>query len=135
MQLAADAGVSVSQLASLAGTGPGGRIIAADVREAVSAGAFAARSAAAAAPAVAAPAAVVGAAGTAASSAAPARAGFVDVPHTQMRRVIAHRLTASKQTVPHYTLTADIALDAMLSLRAALNADLPAEGACLLTRS
>jgi pyruvate dehydrogenase E2 component (dihydrolipoamide acetyltransferase) len=52
----------------------------------------------------------------------------VDVPHSQMRRVIAQRLTASKQTVPHYTLTSELSLDALLALRASLNADLPAAG-------
>jgi pyruvate dehydrogenase E2 component (dihydrolipoamide acetyltransferase) len=45
-----------------------------------------------------------------------------------MRRVIAQRLSQSKQTVPHYYLTTEVQLDAVLALRAQLNADLPADG-------
>lgn len=44
-----------------------------------------------------------------------------------MRRTIAHRLTVAKQTVPHYTLTSDITLDALLALRARLNGGLKPE--------
>jgi pyruvate dehydrogenase E2 component (dihydrolipoamide acetyltransferase) len=118
-RLAAEAGVP---LAAVAGTGPGGRVIAADIREAKEAGV----TAAAAAPAAAAPAPAAAAAGT--SYVPDARNGFVDIPHTNMRRVIAQRLTASKQQVPHYTLTMDVSLDALLALRAQLNAELPADG-------
>lgn len=39
-----------------------------------------------------------------------------------MRRTIARRLTESKQTVPHFYLSADVELDSMLALRAELNA-------------
>jgi hypothetical protein len=45
-----------------------------------------------------------------------------------MRRVIASRLTASKQTVPHYYLTSELKMDALLAARAQLNAELPPEG-------
>lgn len=132
-KLAADAGISPSALTSLPGTGPGGRIIAADVKEALAEGRIGAGAAAgAAAPAVsaAAPAAApAAAAGAGAGAGVPTRGAYVDVPHSAMRRVIAQRLTASKQSVPHYTLTADVALDAVLALRATLNADLPASGA------
>lgn len=109
-QLASDAGVDLAALAPL-GTGPGGRVIAADVHDFVAS--------AAAKPA----AAVVPASAAAPPAAAPSLVGagaagsFVDIPHTQMRRVIAQRLTLSKQTVPHYTLTADVRLDALLALR------------------
>ena len=41
-----------------------------------------------------------------------------------MRRVIAKRLTESKQSVPHFYLTMDIELDALLKLRGELNAPL-----------
>ena len=44
------------------------------------------------------------------------------VPHTTMRRVIARRLTEAKQTVPHFYVVADIEIDALLKLRADLNA-------------
>ena len=111
-------------LASLpAGTGPNGRIIAADVTEWVASSA----SRVAAAPAVTS-AAAAAVAPAAAAAAGGAGAGATDVATSSIRRIIAQRLTASKQTVPHYYLTSEIALDALLTLRAALNADLPAEG-------
>lgn len=117
-KLATDAGVPLSALSG-AGTGPGGRVIAADVREKLAA-LLAAAQAQAAAPAPTATAA-------AAAPAPAARGDYTDIPHTSMRRVIAQRLTASKQTVPHYTLTVDIELEAVLALRAQLNAALPAD--------
>src|SRR3546814_2964993 len=43
---------------------------------------------------------------------------------SSMRKVIARRLTESKQTVPHFYLTMDCNLDALLRLRAELNAGL-----------
>jgi pyruvate dehydrogenase E2 component (dihydrolipoamide acetyltransferase) len=46
-----------------------------------------------------------------------------------MRRVIAKRLTESKQNVPHFYLTMDIELDALLKLRAELNARSSKDGA------
>jgi pyruvate dehydrogenase E2 component (dihydrolipoamide acetyltransferase) len=45
-----------------------------------------------------------------------------------VRKVIARRLTESKQTVPHYYLAIDVRLDALLKLRAELNAALEAQG-------
>jgi pyruvate dehydrogenase E2 component (dihydrolipoamide acetyltransferase) len=45
-----------------------------------------------------------------------------------MRKTIARRLTESKQTVPHIYLTVDIQLDALLKLRAELNASLESRG-------
>ena len=44
------------------------------------------------------------------------------VPHTTMRRVIARRLTEAKQAIPHFYVAADIEIDALLKLRADLNA-------------
>ena len=54
-----------------------------------------------------------------------------DVPHeavklSNVRKVIARRLTESKQTIPHIYLTVDIRLDALLKLRGELNAALAA---------
>jgi pyruvate dehydrogenase E2 component (dihydrolipoamide acetyltransferase) len=80
--------------------------------------------------AAAAPAAPRGAA-AAAAAAAPAgdaARGFTDVPHSSVRATIARRLVASKATVPHYFLTVDVTLDALLALRTRLNAAL-GEGA------
>ena len=45
-----------------------------------------------------------------------------------MRKTIARRLTESKQQVPHIYLTVDIQLDALLKLRAELNAALESRG-------
>jgi pyruvate dehydrogenase E2 component (dihydrolipoamide acetyltransferase) len=117
LQIASESGVPLAALAAV-GTGPGGRVVAADVREFVAKGGAAEIQAA---PSVKAEAP------SAQPGSAYARGAFVDVPHTQMRRVIAHRLTLSKQTVPHYTLTSDINLDTLLGLRQSLNADLSAE--------
>ena len=44
------------------------------------------------------------------------------VPHTKMREIIAQRLVASKQQVPHFYLTMDVQMDAVLALREQLNA-------------
>jgi pyruvate dehydrogenase E2 component (dihydrolipoamide acetyltransferase) len=50
------------------------------------------------------------------------------VPHSNVRKVIARRLTESKQHVPHFYVSMDIELDALLKLRGQLNATSPKEG-------
>ena len=55
------------------------------------------------------------------------------VPHdfekaTGMRKTIARRMTEAKQTIPHIYLTVDVRLDALLAMRAELNASLEADG-------
>ncbi len=79
------------------GTGPNGRIVRADVESAGFAPA----------PKAAAP--------------APSGAAYEAIPHSAMRKVIAKRLTESKQTVPHFYLTVDCEIDELLSLRAKMN--------------
>lgn len=122
-RLAAEGGVDVAALAGR-GTGPRGRVVADDVREFIASGAPKTVAASAAADAG------VGAS-AAAAAASPvsfdsrATQGFTDVPHTNMRRVIASRLTEAKQTVPHYYLTTDVTIDNLLALRSRLNAALP----------
>jgi pyruvate dehydrogenase E2 component (dihydrolipoamide acetyltransferase) len=111
-------------LTSLTGSGPGGRIVKADV-DGAGTGA-AARPAAQASPAPA-------AAPAPAPAPAPTAAAVPDIPHeavklSNMRKTIARRLTESKQTVPHIYLTVDIQLDALLKLRAELNASLESRG-------
>jgi pyruvate dehydrogenase E2 component (dihydrolipoamide acetyltransferase) len=113
-RLAKQAGLD---LARVAASGPHGRIVKADVEAAVARG---------------------GAAGpaprpTPAPSARPVPpptgpTPYHVVPHTTMRKVIAKRLTESKQTVPHYYLTVDCEIDALLKGRAALNAQAPEKG-------
>ena len=117
-------------LASVTGTGPNGRIVRADVE-----GAQSGASTPAASPATPAPAAPTPAAPAAPTAAAPAAkpAAIPDIPHeatklSNVRKTIARRLTESKQTVPHIYLTVDVRLDALLKLRAELNASLEKRG-------
>jgi len=113
-RLAAAQGID---LAELSGSGPNGRIVKADLDGATPS----------AAPAVRAEAPV-------AEKPAPAPVvGAPDIPHeviklSNMRKVIARRLTESKQQVPHIYLTVDIRLDALLKLRTELNASLESRG-------
>jgi len=105
-------------LSTVKGSGPGGRIVKADV-EASPAAAPAARGAA---PAPA-----------AAPASAPVAVQDFGIPHeaiklSNMRKTIARRLTESKQQVPHIYLTVDIRLDKLLKLRSDLNAGLEGRG-------
>ena len=50
---------------------------------------------------------------------------YAEVPHDSMRRTIARRLVEAKQTIPHFYLEADCELDALLALRAQVNAAAP----------
>lgn len=103
-------------LAAIAGTGPGGRIIADDVKEFVPM-ANTAGDESAAAPAQAAPAQ--------AAMAAPAPVdsgmGYTDYPLSDSARETAARLAQSKRNVPHYYLTVDLSMDALLEMRSTLN--------------
>ena len=118
-RIATETGVD---LKGINGSGPNGRIVRADVEAAKSV------PAAAPAPVAAAPPAKPAAA-PAPTKAAAITAPHSLVPHTGMRRVIAKRLTESKQTVPHFYLTMDIELDALLKLRGELNARSAKDGA------
>jgi pyruvate dehydrogenase E2 component (dihydrolipoamide acetyltransferase) len=109
-------------LAALQGSGPGGRIVKADVD-----GAAGKPASQAAAP----PASAARAAPTT-PAAAPAVVE-TDIPHEEiklsnMRKTIARRLTEAKQTIPHIYLTVDIQLDALLKLRGDLNKSLESRG-------
>ena len=108
-------------LTSVAGTGPNGRIVKADVD---------ALSGEGPSP-VAAPALNSGLR----ADAPMARPSAIDtdIPHeviklSNMRKTIARRLTESKQQVPHIYLTVDVRLDALLKLRGELNASLESRG-------
>lgn len=108
-------------LAGLKGSGPHGRIVKADVEAAIGKPTAVA---VAPAPAPAAPAAPL----PAAAPLAP-----TDVPHetvklSTMRKTIARRLTESKQNVPHFYLTVDVRLDALMKLRGELNKALETQG-------
>ncbi len=94
-------------LTDLKGSGPNGRIVKRDVEAAKTKG----------------PAKPVTATATAT---VPAEAEIV--PMSSMRKVIARRLTEAKTTIPHFYVSVDVQLDALLSLRHQLNAASPAEG-------
>jgi len=106
-------------LSNVQGSGPGGRIVRADID------------------------AAAGTAPTVAPAAQPATAPATHlvmpgpmeqaIPHEEVklsniRKTIARRLTEAKQQVPHIYLTVDIQLDALLKLRSELNAGLESRG-------
>jgi pyruvate dehydrogenase E2 component (dihydrolipoamide acetyltransferase) len=99
-------------LASLKGSGPGGRIVRADLGEAAG-GAMAAPKPAAA---------------PTAAAVEPGAIPHETIKLSNMRKTIARRLTEAKQTIPHYYLTVDIQLDALLKLRSEINKSLESRG-------
>ncbi len=84
-------------LSGVHGTGPGGRILRADVENYTGGGSG----------------------GQVRRNAVE----FYQVPNNSMRKVIARRLLESKQQVPHFYLTVEVELDALMSVRAQLNAE------------
>ncbi len=56
------------------------------------------------------------------------QSAFIEVPLSSMRKVIAQRLTESKQTVPHFYVSTDVIMDALLTTRAQINEMLAATG-------
>ena len=117
-RLAKDAGLD---LTAVSGSGPHGRVVKSDVEKAVSGGAAkAAPAASTAAPAAAAPAMAKGASEEAVLKLFEP-GSYELVPHDGMRKTIAKRLVESKQTIPHFYVTVDCELDALLALRAQLN--------------
>ncbi len=117
-------------LTKIAGSGPRGRIVLKDVEAAASAGtavagAPAAAPKAAAAPAAAAPAALPAGPSDEAVLKLFEPGSYELVPHDGMRKTIAKRLMESKLTVPHFYLSVDVELDALLALRAQINAGAP----------
>jgi len=125
-RIAADKGLD---LATIAGSGPHGRIVKADVEGASPAATKPAATAAAPAPA-AAPAATAVASGP---STDVVLKTYADRPHEEvsldgMRKTIAARLTEAKQSVPHFYLRRDINLDPLLKFRSQLNKQLEERG-------
>lgn len=120
-RIAKDAGIDLS---GVTGSGPHGRVIKKDVEAAISGG-----GAKEATPAA--------AASTSAPASAPKpmsddtvlklfeQGSYELVPHDGMRKTIAKRLLEAKSTVPHFYLTVDCELDALLALRAQINAASP----------
>ena len=113
-RMASQAGVD---LTALHGSGPGGRIVRADIDAALNK-----------APVVAAPAAAAAAPAPVAKAPAPApmvTAPHRVVPHSSIRKVIARRLTEAKSTIPHFYVSMDVELDALIELMNKLNAKSP----------
>ncbi|MCB1433838.1 MAG: pyruvate dehydrogenase complex dihydrolipoamide acetyltransferase [Alphaproteobacteria bacterium] len=112
-RIAKDKGID---LAALQGSGPHGRVVLKDVEGAKP-----------------------GTAPAAAKAAPPLATGPSDeavlklfepgsyelVPHDSMRKVIARRLTEAKQTIPHFYVSVDVALENLLTLRERLNLEAP----------
>ncbi|TKD22317.1 biotin/lipoyl-binding protein [Rhodobacter capsulatus] len=118
-RIAAEKGLD---LAAVAGSGPHGRIVKADVE-----GAEARPAAPIAAPVAAAPPAPAPVSAATVAKLYEGRA-YTEVPLDGMRRVIAARLTEAKQTIPHFYLRREVRLDALLSFREELNRQLSARG-------
>ncbi len=117
-RMAAQAGLDIGKIA---GSGPNGRIVKADVDAALSRG----PAPVAAAASIAAPAPVA-----APRPAAPVAitAPHTAVPNSSIRKVIARRLAESKATIPHFYVSTDVEIDALLKIRADLNARSPKDG-------
>ena len=121
-RLAADKGIDLS---TIAGTGPNGRIVKADVLSAsaspkaavVATASFTQGQTATAAPVA------TGASSDAVKKLYEGR-DYSEVSLDGMRKTIAARLSESKQTIPHFYLRRDINIDALMSLRAMVNKDL-----------
>jgi pyruvate dehydrogenase E2 component (dihydrolipoamide acetyltransferase) len=129
-RLAKAAGI---EIAGLAGSGPHGRVVKSDIESALANG-------------HATGAAKAGTAVTPRASTAPAvpsalqgmsddkilalydKNSYEVVPHDGMRKVIAQRLTMSKQTIPHYRLTVDCRIDELLRARERMNSVAPKDG-------
>jgi pyruvate dehydrogenase E2 component (dihydrolipoamide acetyltransferase) len=120
-RMAKQAGIDLS---SLKGSGPNGRIVRADI-EAAQQGGTAPKAEAAQQPATAAHTAAPVAKAAPVSITAPHRM----VPHSSMRRVIARRLTEAKSTIPHFYVSMDIEIDAVVDMLAQLNAKSPPKDA------
>jgi pyruvate dehydrogenase E2 component (dihydrolipoamide acetyltransferase) len=115
-RLAKRAGIDLS---AIRGSGPHGRIVKVDLEGA---------------PKITAPAAAQGPAPV--SARGPDARHMADLlgmpyelrPNSNFRKTIARRLTEAKQTIPHFYLTIDCEIDALLELRKRLNASADADG-------
>ncbi len=112
-RLASEAGIDLSRLK---GSGPHGRIVARDVEGAPRPTTVPSRTTLAEGP-------------TADQiKALYDPAGYEEVPLDAMRKTIAARLQQAKQTIPHFYLTADITIDALMAVREQVNAAAPKDG-------
>ncbi len=123
-RIAAEKGLDLTKVA---GTGPHGRIIRADVEGQSSVAAPKPAAAASAAPA---PLASSAAQGMSTETVLKMYQGrsFTEVPLDGMRRTIAARLTEAKQTIPHFYLRRSVRLDGLMTFREQLNKGLEPRG-------
>ncbi len=122
-RMAKQAGID---LAGIKGSGPNGRIVKADIE---SQGTAKPAPKPEAAAQTAAPPSIRESAKPATAPQTPViTAPHKKIPNSSMRKVIAKRLLESKQNVPHFYLTSNIEIDALLKLRADLNARSPKDG-------
>jgi pyruvate dehydrogenase E2 component (dihydrolipoamide acetyltransferase) len=125
-RLAKDGGLDV---ATLSGSGPHGRVVKRDVDEAVKNGGARAQAKGGTAVATKPPAALTPQPMADDKILALYEKGSYEVvPHDNMRRVIAQRLTQSKQTIPHFRLSVDCRIDELLRARERMNSVSPKEG-------
>ena len=130
-------------LASIKGSGPGGRILSDDVEAAKAGGGAAAQPAASQAPASPTPVPAYGGSAMPAEAPAPQAAPqpapvqaapavltaeYEEKDLSRMRQVVARRMTESKQQVPHIYLTSEIDMTEALKWRQTINAALEKEG-------
>ncbi|MFZ1814434.1 MAG: pyruvate dehydrogenase complex dihydrolipoamide acetyltransferase [Rhizobiaceae bacterium] len=120
-RIAKDAGVDIARVQ---GSGPHGRVVKRDVEQAISSGSAKSAPAAAAAPSSGAPAMATGPS-TEAVLKLFEEGSYELVKHDNMRKTIARRLQESKQTIPHFYVSLDCELDALLALREQLNQAAP----------
>jgi pyruvate dehydrogenase E2 component (dihydrolipoamide acetyltransferase) len=109
-RLAKEAGLD---LGALEGSGPHGRVVERDVQAALASGG--AQRSAAPPPA----------AEALAARRFFAAEAYEEIPHDSMRKAIARRLTEAAQTIPHFYLTCDCDIDALLRLREDFNSAAP----------
>jgi pyruvate dehydrogenase E2 component (dihydrolipoamide acetyltransferase) len=112
-------------LSGVTGSGPGGRIIRADIAELLAGGHAPASVPAAPVPVAAAP---EPAPAPVPAAAADDLRGSRSVPVSNVRRVIARRLGESAREIPHYYVTAVADAEELMALRAQLNDKLAAAG-------
>ena len=125
-RLAKEAGLDLS---GLTGSGPHGRVVERDVRQAIAGGvapkASASSSSAPQTAAVSQATAMATGPSDAATKAMFAAGSYDEIPHDGMRKTIARRLTEARQTIPQFYLTVDCEIDALLKLREQVNAASP----------
>lgn len=121
-RLAREAGIDI---AAVSGTGPRGRVVKADIEAAKSGKVPLKTAAAAPASGTSSGAALAGGMSKQQVMALYDEGSYEAVPNDGMRKVVAARLTESKQTIPHFYLTLDCKIDALMAAREEINAKAP----------